>query len=124
MSSERHIWIEAIWKLLSLTQKRQLKWRNNYPQGPLPGHSLGRVDVVYETEYKEKTLRLFESKFPVERGIFSGVDWESEAVLQLVDSSGLSVWTFPHYEVTEHLLNAVRYQVTEVGDFIQELLTA
>lgn len=124
MSSERNRLFDAIWKLLTLTQKRQLKWRNNYPQGPLPGHSLGRVDVFYETEYKGKTLRLFESKFPVERGIFSRVDWESEAVLQLVDSSGTSVWTFPHSEVTEHLLNAVRYQVTEVGDFIQELLTA
>jgi hypothetical protein len=124
MSSERNKLVDAIWKLLSLTQKRQLKWRNNYPQGPLPGHSLGRVDVFYETEYKGKTLRLFESKFPVERGIFSGVDWESEAVLQLVDSSGASVWTFPHSEVTEHLLSAVRYQVTEVGDFIEELLTA
>jgi len=124
MSSERNKLFDAIWKLLTLTQKRQLKWRNNYPQGPLPGHSLGRVDVFYEADYKGKTLRLFESKFPVERGIFSRVDWESEAVLQLVDSSGLSVWTFPHYEVTEHLLNAVRYQATEVGDFIQELLTA
>ncbi len=124
MSSERNIWVEAIWKLMTLTQRRELKWRSNYPQIPPSGHSGGSVDVVYETEYKGKMLRVFESRFRVERGMFSRLDWESEAVLQVADSSGLSAWTFPHSDITEHLLAAVRYQVADVGHFIEELLTA
>ncbi len=124
MSSERNQWVEAIGKLLTLTQHRELKWRSNYPREPLAVHPGAKVDVVYETEYKGKMLRLFESRFRVERGIFSRLDWESEAVLQVADSSGLSAWTFPHSDITEHLLAAVRYQVAEVGHFLEELLTA
>ena len=123
MSTERNKWIDAIGKLIALTQERKLGWRS-YPSEGYPALS-GVVDVVYLADHTGKTLRLYESKSRVERGMFPGSgEWESEAVLELVDSSGLSVWTFPHTDATEHLLGAVKYQVAGVGEFLEELLTA
>ncbi|HYJ87247.1 MAG TPA: hypothetical protein VEW46_14395 [Pyrinomonadaceae bacterium] len=121
MSSERNKWIEAVGKLITLTQERKLPWRSYSSEGYL---SLsGRVDVVYQADYNGKTLRLYESKSRSE-GMFPGHgEWETEAVLELVDSNGLSVWTFPHTDATEHLVAAVKYQVAGVGEFLEELLT-
>lgn len=121
MSTERNKWIDAIGKLITFTQERKLGWRSNPSEG-YPGLS-GRVDVVYEADYNGKTLRLYESKSRPERGMFPSGEWESEAVLDLVDATGLSIWTFPHTEATEHLLGAVKYQVAGVGEFLDELLT-
>jgi len=122
MSTERNKWIDAVGKLITLTQERKLGWRSYSSEGY--SALSGRVDVVYQADYNGKTLRLYESKSRPPRGMFpeSG-EWESEAVLDLVDSTGLSIWTFPHTEATEHLLAAVKYQVAGVGEFIEELLT-
>jgi hypothetical protein len=121
MSTERNKWIDAIGKLITLTQERKLGWRS-YPSEGYPA-LVGLVDVVYDADYNGKTLRLYESKSRVSRGMFPDSEWESEAVLDLVDSTGLSFWTFPHTEATEHLLAAVKYQVAGVGEFLEELLT-
>ena len=122
MSTERNKWIDAIGKLIALTQERKLGWRS-YPSEGYTGLS-GMVDVLYQADYNGKTLRLYESKSRPERGMFPVSEWESEAVLDLVDSTGLSIWTFPHTEATEHLLSAVKYQAAGVGEFLDELLTA
>lgn len=123
MTTERNKWIDAIGRLITLTQERKLSWRS-YPSEGYPSLS-GIVEVVYNADHNGKTLRLYESKTRAERGMFPGSgEWETEAVLELVDSTGLSVWTFPHTDATEHLLGAVKYQVAGVGEFLEELLTA
>jgi len=48
--------------------------------------------------------------------------WTKITVLQLLDENGLAAWTFPETEVLNHLLEAVKYQVTGVKDFLDEIL--
>lgn len=122
MSNGRNRWIDAIGKLIALTQERKLAWRG-YSVDDNPILSGKTVDVVYEADYKGKTLRLYEPRFRPHR-LAGSDEWESEAVLELVDSTGLSVWTFPETDATEHLLRAVKYQVAGVRQFLEELLTA
>lgn len=123
MSTGRNRWIDAIGKLIALTQERKLAWRG-YSAEDNPILSSKTVGVVYEADYNGKTLRLYEPKFRAHRQLTGSGEWESEAVLELVDSTGLSVWTFPQTDATEHLLRAVKYQVAGVRQFLEELLTA
>ena len=135
MSTERNKWIDAVGKLLQLTQDGELKWEAHQP----PAHLIDRpdkyVEAVFVTNYKDRTLRLYELHYKLE--ITTGYpigsfligsrkpeySWHKQTALELVDKSGLSTWTFPETEVLDHLLAAVRYQVTGVKDFLQEVLT-
>lgn len=98
-TSEKNKWIDAVGKLLTLTQERQLIWK-------VAGFSSDDERTpFYEADYHGKTLRL---------------RWST---LYLVDSETGAEWDFPHTEVVSHLKDAVKYQVVGVGDFLDELLT-
>jgi hypothetical protein len=109
-----------------------LKWEAHQPSASLNDQSDKYAEAVYITQYKDRTLRLYELHYrllitdymPVNP--FSGkLEYASNkrTVLELVDKTGLSTWTFPETEALDHLLAAVRYQVTGVKDFLQEVLT-
>jgi hypothetical protein len=98
-ASETNKWIDAVARLLALTQERKLIWR-------VAGYSSDEDQTpFYETEYRGKALRL---------------KWST---LYLVDSETGVAWPFPSTEVVSHLKDAVKYQVVGVGDFLDELLT-
>ena len=98
---ERNKWIDAVGKLISLTQERKLMWKVTYgrPEDWDPPPNL------YEAIYGNKTLRLSE-----------------RAHLYLVEPESGAEWEFPETEATGHLLQAVRYQVVGVGSFLDDLL--
>lgn len=112
LTTDKNKWIEAVSMLTTLTQKRRLAWRTTNPPTDLLNERL-RGNVVYEANYKAKTLRLYEK---VEQPFGQ---WST--VLELVDSSN-SVWSFPSTTAIEHLLAAVQYQIGQVGEFVDELL--
>ncbi len=97
---ERNKWIDAVGKLLALTQGRKLVWRVTYGQAkgwdPPP--------TLYEASYGSKTLRL------------------SGYRLYLVEPESNAAWEFPETEATAHLLEAVKYQVVGVGGLLDDLL--
>ena len=101
MPSEKNKWIDAVGKLINLTQERKLLWRptNTYDS--------------YEAEYGGKLLRLHWSEEDEVRFIR----------LALMDQQSGVEWAFPYSSANEHLMEAVRYQLVGVGDFIDELLT-
>ena len=99
MSNEKNKWIDAVARLITLTQERKLIWRarNEFESdGPR---------TVYEADYADKVLRL--------RGYHS---------LYLVDPETDVEWDFPDSEAISHLMEAVKYQVVRDGDFLDELL--
>jgi hypothetical protein len=99
MSSEKNKWIDAVARLITLTQERKLIWRarNEYEsEGPR---------TIYEADYGDKLLRL--------RGYKS---------LYLVDKETDVEWDFPESEAISHLMEAVKYQVVRARDFLNELL--
>lgn len=99
MSNEKNKWIDAVGKLISLTQERKLIWRAS-----------GTYDI--EADYAGKTLRLYTVN----------EDDTRLAELQLVDPATGVRWEFPYSEANEHLMEAARYQLVGVGDFLDELL--
>lgn len=135
MATEKNKWVEAIGRLLKLTQDGQLIWKSGRPPEHLTNQADRHVDVVYEASYKDNTLRLYELSFRVDEpdpltAASVGILWKrkypywaSTTVLELVDYNSLGTWTFPHTEATSHLLSAVRYQVAGVEDFLSEILT-
>jgi hypothetical protein len=100
--NERNKWIEAVGKLVSLTQERKLLWE----VALLPGEGWDPPTTVYQAEYGGKTLRLYQTNR-----------------LCLVQTGNDVEWQFPDTEATTHLLEAVKYQVVGVGNFLEELLT-
>jgi hypothetical protein len=100
MSNEKNKWIDAVGKLINLTQERKLIW--------MSAHELdddNRPREFYETSYAGKTLKL--------RGYRN---------LYLVDPESGVEWVFPSSEAISHLEEAVKYQLVGVGDFLDELL--
>jgi hypothetical protein len=102
---EKNKWIDAVGKLISLTQERKLVWRVTYRQSEGGGWDPPPPQTLYETTHGSKTLRL--SEYPR---------------LYLVEPESGAEWEFPESEATVHLLQAVRYQVVGVGTFLDELL--
>ncbi|HBB89462.1 MAG TPA: hypothetical protein DC047_17800 [Blastocatellia bacterium] len=97
---ERNKWIDAVGKLISLTQERKLVWRVTYGQAT----GWDSPPTLYEATYGSKTLRL------------------SGQQLYLVEPESDAAWEFPETEATAHLLEAVQYQIVGVGGFLDELL--
>ncbi|HUE82359.1 MAG TPA: hypothetical protein VMM84_09625 [Pyrinomonadaceae bacterium] len=125
MAHQKNKWIDAVGKLIELTQNRRLNWRA-VPLGTDLENQNRHVDVVYETDYRGKTLRLFERR-SVEKSYSEwfaaeGPQWRTETILELIDPSGLGGWAFPESEAVHHLFIAVKYQVTGVSQFLDELL--
>jgi len=102
MPTEKNKWIDAVAKLVTLTQERKLLWRAaDYPFSGL------------KADYAGKVLRLQTIND----------DGVTYARLQLQQPDSLEVWEFPYSEANEHLMEAARYQVVGVGDFLDELLS-
>jgi len=100
-TGEKNKWIDAVGKLISLTQERKLIWK--------AAHELDHDNnprEFYETDYAGKTLRL--------KGYYPK--------LSLVDPESGVVWEFPNSEAVGHLEEAIKYQLVGVGDFLDELL--
>jgi hypothetical protein len=134
LTEKKNKWIDAVGKLLQITQQGSLKWNPVKPPPYLTSElSDSRVDVVYETEYKDRTLRLYEKRYKVQKPnpLFSATlvfdpreypYWTSKTVLELLDVNELSPWAFPNSQVLDDLLDAVRYQVSGIKDFLNEIL--
>jgi hypothetical protein len=135
MSAEKNKWIDAVGKLLTLTQEGQVVWTTSDPPASLNSLPHERVDVVYLTRYKDKKLRLYELQYKVEKppeweavSVLSQFGnkqypyWTKRTVLELLDENELSAWRFPRTSVIDDLLTAVKYQVAGVRDFLAEIL--
>lgn len=120
MATEKNKLIDAIGKLITLTQHRKLLWRPADPSNIFGGERDKRVEVVYEAEHNDRYLRLYRERYKVPA--FPRDEWVENLILELTDKTGLATWSFPHTAVIEQLLSAVEYQVTGAGNFLDELL--
>jgi len=133
MSEKQNKWVEAITKLIKLTQEGNLIW------SPKTGMDANRedyrVDTFFVSKYKNKILRLYKCNYRIDEpgplsqitSIFSDTKrkypyWTSSITLEFIDDVGNTIWTFPYSNVLKDLLEAVRYQVAGVDDFIKDIL--
>jgi hypothetical protein len=138
MPIEKNKWIDAVGKLLQLTQDGKLRWQpRDAPAYLNLERDRKRVEVVYEAKYNNRKLRLYQFSYKVEKprsslSAFKDLSayinppeypfWTTKTALELLDQSGFGAWTFPETEVLDDLAAAVRYQVAGVKEFLDEIL--
>lgn len=132
MATERNKWIDAVAKLLELTQHGDLTWSVQEPPFSFTKRPNSRVDVVFVAKYCDKVLRLYEKRFQEDVVDFDQfelrqvmtTEWKKTIVLEFIDSNGNSLWAFPYVQVLNDLMSSVQYQVAGVRDFLAELLAS
>jgi len=130
--------LEAILKLIKLTQEGDLKWRSSQPWGDLIQSDARTFASVFVCDFEGKKLRVFFernrkdkpssvesmfSSFSVINDAKSYPFWVKTSVLEITNSEGQTLWRFPHKPATADLLKAVQYQVAGVKDVIDSLLS-
>lgn len=132
--------LEAILKLIKLTQEGNLKWRATKPWGELVENETTRYANVFFCDYEGKRLRIFtekkrkdkplgiEASFAAMAAMASGINttyphWVENLILEITNQDGQSLWRFPNKPATSDLLSAVKYSAAGVKDLLDSLLT-
>ena len=127
--------IEAIAKIISLTRDGKLEWRSIDPSEVSNQNVEEKISSVFVTQYKDKILRVYSRKYkgPSMDVTFSNLflsteakskemRWYGEVVLELINNSGISIWTFPKEDILKDLLTVIKYKVSGADDLINSLL--
>jgi hypothetical protein len=130
MAEEKDKWMEFVYRLEELTRDGTLQWTPKRPPEILRKDPNRLVSIVFETEYKDQQLRLYEEKVNTGRGIIDpfaaligkeNSSWRDYIVLELVNKNG-AVWEFPEIWGVRDLLESVKYHVTGVNEYIEAVL--
>jgi len=135
--TEQDKWIEAIAKIIKLTQEKRLEWESLEPSTVPKKDPNDKIDSVYMAGYKDKTLLIYRrtydkrtlaSTLAAISGATAGLGRKEQRitsiVLELVDDRSFHpFWTFPSEGILADLLSAIKYQVSGVGDFLDDILS-
>lgn len=133
MTSDKAKWIEAVTKLIQLTQADRLKWAPSAPPEHLNQPDANIVEVVFRTHYKDRTFRLYEVRQKIEDpgplsrsySLFAPMKypyWRTSYVLEFTDAAGHPLFTFPPNDPLRDLYTAVQFQTAGVSEFLDDLL--
>ncbi len=137
MSDNQDKNLEAIAKLLFLTQQGKINWTPIDPNKVKTTYENEIISFVFSTSYKEKRLRIYKRKYKTLQIItpsirFSIQDylnpvketvWVSEIALEITDNYGNPIWRFPEEEILRDLLEAIKYKASGAHDLINSLLS-
>lgn len=131
--------LEAIAKLLFLTQQEKIIWTPNDPNNIKTTYEDEIISFAFSTSYKEKPLRIYKRKYKTLKVKSSGLMgamsmqdilnpvkeavWISEIILEIIDKKGNSIWQFPEEEILWDLLEAIKYKASGAHDLINSLLS-
>lgn len=108
MRSEDRL-VEAVAKLIELTQKREIVWKKIMD----PGKYYYAYDgLVYEARYLDKNLRLFVKDQYNDSGL----------TLAFFDENGNLGWNFPRVAGLTDLLQAIVFAQEGVDEFLDKLI--
>jgi hypothetical protein len=131
MPNEKNKWIDAVAKMIKLTQDGTLLWTAEPASESMKHDPDDRIMVVFRGSYKGTYLRLYRRTYKTTHpamGILGALgseetNWRSQVILDLVDRTGLILWTYPQVSPLDDLLSAVQYQAAGVKDFLDDLLS-
>jgi hypothetical protein len=130
--------IEAMAKLLFLTQQGTIAWNSEDPSVIEKKTTDETISSVFLSQYKDKLIRIYLRKYKALglqglglKGLgLAGLglpsvnyDWKEEVILELTDDKGNSIWQFPKETILNDLLQAVKYKASGAYDLIQSLLS-
>jgi hypothetical protein len=135
--------LEAILKIIKLTQEGLIKWNSAKPWGDLVENEATRYVNVFYCDFEGKRLRIFTEKNLIDKplgypahleemtrmaqGFLSGNKtypyWKDNLFLEITNPNGQSLWRFPYKSATIDLLNAVKYSAAGVKDFLDILIS-
>ena len=136
MSDKPDKFVEAVTKLIRLTQAGDLKWSAAQTDRDISREDL-KIESVFVTRYKDRILRLSKYSYMIqEPGLYDLLSshtyyaagkpkypyWQSSITLEFIDDDGRTLWTFPYTKALNDLLEAVKYQVAGVDQFLKEIL--
>lgn len=134
MSEDKEKWTRRVAKLIKLTREGQLKWQRSATPEHLKLPTTVILDgPVYTSQHKDQNLRIYKTKVltdvvdnPFALGdLFRPKNkaWVEAVSLDITDDHGLTLLHFPQVSALKDLYSAVIYQVTNVQEFLDELLT-
>jgi hypothetical protein len=130
MPEEKDKWVDAVAKIIKLTHEDRIKWNSADPPDNLRGGPDRYVDIVFLAKHKDTYLRLYQRHSKVEEpmpniGMLLGKKypyWTYRTVLEIIDDNGNPLWEFPQVSPLNDLLTSVKYQVSGVKGFIDDIL--
>lgn len=124
MSDEKTKSLEAVTRMIELTQQGKLEWTT---ESPVRTRNVeNNISPVFYTNYKDRLLRLYKVKIEVGRSGYSGFSErtaQEKVVLEFVNENGYALWMFPEVSALQDLLTAVKYQLAGVSDFLDDILS-
>jgi len=120
MSDGKNI-TQLIVKLNKMTQGGELGWSSHNLKLTLD-YQEEIVDKVYRTSYKDKYFRLFKyrSRHYTDEDVFH---WITGWRMEITDENYNAEWRFPEERAISDLYDSVRYQIANVDDLINDLLS-
>jgi len=121
-------WFSAVIALTKLTQTGNLNWRRITPSEAFRDlRPDGEVEYVYISEFKDSNLRLYEeADITVFKNSVLKILGEhrpsKRIVLEMVDSNLKNLFTFPQVNALAGLLSAVKYQVSDVRNVLDDIV--
>jgi hypothetical protein len=143
MTDERDKWVDAVVKLLRLTQEGKLHWDYEMIGQQLIEENDEYISSpIFTTTYNGRHLQLYKERFKRPRrqsisetfnsvtlGAFGGepatrpMVWDTRIILEFVNEKGARLWAFPNISALDDLLSSVQYQVAGVKEFLDDLLS-
>lgn len=143
MNNKQDQYIEAMAKLLFLTQQGKVEWKPIDPNLIFINTDKNRVSSAYTCSYKEKNLRIYERNYKpavydtrnlglgafvtssgsIDSTALGNRDLVSEVILEIVDDKNNPLWQFPKEKILKDLLETVRYKISGAQDLIQSLIS-
>jgi len=131
MGIETNTYIDAIAKLIELTQENKLRWETSDLKKLAIKFPKDRIECAFQANHDNKILQLRKSQALAPIIDYSNTDilsmfeskmrWATVTTLAIIDNDFNVIWEFPSMDITDALLTSVRYQVSGINDFIKNL---
>ena len=113
---------QAVFKIFRMTHEGQLLWdRKPAPMGWQRATD-SVFPVYFEAKYQDRTLALFQERFPSENAYGERDGWALTSRLALLGNNREILFEFPPSRQVQGLFDAVRYKEANIDQFLDELL--
>jgi hypothetical protein len=104
MDKEKNTWIDAVTKMIKLTNSGKLRWESR------DDNDIAKIPPVLYTTYKQHQLKLYKHMM------------RPLPTLEMIGENDVTLWTFPKIEALADLFKAAKFQIAGVKNFLDGIL--